>query len=88
MKKEDSVPAVAVPESRPIYDEIEVALGPPADDSPLSSPETPVKHGDGENSMDEDDPPRLNEDSSPLLPMEDVKNEDDPSDEGSRMQLD
>jgi len=88
MKKEDSPAAVTDPKPGPVYDEIEVALGPPPEDSPLSSPETPVKHGEGENSMDEDDPPRLNEDNSRLLPMEDVKNEDDPCDDGSRMQLD
>ena len=65
MKKEDSLAAITVPKSGPTYDEIEVALEPPRDDSPLSSPETPVKHGDGEDSMDEDPPP-LNEDNSPF----------------------
>jgi len=77
---------VTVPKPRPIYDEIQVAHGPPPQDSPLSSPETLGKLGEGENSMDEDDPPCAIDDGSGLLPMEDVKL--DPADDGSRMQLD
>ena len=91
MKTEDHRPTpmpVTVPKPRPIYDEIEVAQGPPPMDSPLSSPETPAKLGEGENSMDEDDPPRVNEDGSTFLPMADVKLDDGPSDDGCRMQLD
>jgi len=86
MKKDDSHPtspvAASVSETCPIYDEIEVA---PPDHSPPSSPETPATLGDVENSMEEDDPPRLDEKTA-HLPMEDVKT--DGPDDGSRMQLD
>ena len=90
MEKEDDHPGPAlrtVPESHSIYDEIEVAQGPPSEESqpensPLSSPETPTRTGDGENSMEEDELPPLDE---PLLVMED---DDTPPDDDSRMQLD
>jgi len=86
MKKEDiyaAAVAVTAPDPRPMYDEIEVA---PPDDSPPSSPERPVTLGDVENSMEEDDPPRLDEENSSRLPMEDVKT--DAFDDDSQMQLD
>ena len=87
IKKEDEfTPAPVVPEARPIYDKIEVVRGVPPEDSPPGSPETPVKVGDGENSMEEDDPPHLDEGDTPILQMEDVQMDD--SDDGSRMQLD
>jgi len=54
----------------------------PLEDSPLSSPETPARTGDGENSMEEDELPHLDR---PRLVMED---DDNPPDDGSRMQLD
>jgi len=44
-----------------------VAQGHPPTESPPTSPETPAKLIDGEISMEEDDPPRLDEDNSPLL---------------------
>ena len=55
-----------------------LAHGSPPEDSLPSSPATPAKPGDGENSMEEDDPPHLNEDNShaPLLQIEDVKTDD------------
>jgi len=79
---------VTVPGPHPIYDEIEVVQGPLPEDSPPSSPETPAKPGDGENSMEEDDPPHLEQDNSPLSQMEDVTMGDNPSDDGSQMQVD
>ena len=51
-------------------------------DSSLSLPETPTRTGDEDNSMEEDELPRLDE---PFLVMED---DDNPPDDGSRMQLD
>ena len=87
MKKEELfTPTAAIPEVRPIYDKIEVVPEPPLEESPPGSPETPVKPGDGENSMEEDDPPDLDQRNSSILQMEDVQM-DDPND-GSRMQLD
>ena len=86
--KEDNHPiSVTVPEPQAICDEIEVTDGPP-EDSPPSSPETPAKLGDGESSMEEDEPPHREQDNSPLLQMEDVEMDDKAPDDGSRMQLD
>jgi len=89
IETEDNRPAQAldiVPEPHRIYDEIRVTQGPPSEDFPLedslSSPETPARTGDGENSMEEDELPRLDE---PPLRMED---DDNAPDDGSRMQLD
>ena len=87
MKEDDHLtPApVTVSECLPIYDEIEVACSPPLEDSHPNSVETSVRLRDGENSMEEDDIPSLNDHNSL---MEDIKMDNNPPDDGSRMQVD